>query len=412
MVGNYRNRFKVFVIFVCCFLPFCLSAQNPSGMIVPPDSSVKDTTGQRDLIGIALKLTHIHLKKPPMVDGKRVYYSFIPLSMSVPGGGNALITSTTAGFYLGDRHTTYLSNITFSPGFNFHGQFNFPFRWNIWSPNNAWNYQGDTRFSIFPKSTWGLGGGSDDNILIRYEYVRFYQNALKRIRPYLLVGFGYNLDYEINIHTNNDSISLQKFTGYSYGVANNSNSVSSGITFNLLYDTRNNSINPLPGAFFNLVYRVNPKFIGSDANWNSLYLDTRKYLSLSPKGQNVLAFWTYLWTTMGSSPPYLNLPAIGWDTYQRSGRGFYPSRYIGKSLYYLESEYRRDITADGLLGFVVFGELTSTTEPDTHSFTYWHPGAGTGLRIKFNKRSGTNVAIDFGFSKGYSAVSLNLGEAF
>ena len=347
-----------------------------------------------------------------MVDGKRVYYSFIPLSMSVPGGGNALITSTTAGFYLGDRHTTYLSNITFSPGFNFHGQFNFPFRWNIWSPNNAWNYQGDTRFSIFPKSTWGLGGGSDDNILIRYEYVRFYQNALKRIRPYLLVGFGYNLDYEINIHTNNDSISLQKFTGYSYGVANNSNSVSSGITFNLLYDTRNNSINPLPGAFFNLVYRVNPKFIGSDANWNSLYLDTRKYLSLSPKGQNVLAFWTYLWTTMGSSPPYLNLPAIGWDTYQRSGRGFYPSRYIGKSLYYLESEYRRDITADGLLGFVVFGELTSTTEPDTHSFTYWHPGAGTGLRIKFNKRSGTNVAIDFGFSKGYSAVSLNLGEAF
>jgi hypothetical protein len=412
MNGAYNRVLKGVFILVCCFLSYCGYTQNPSGMIVPPDSSVKDTSGQRDLIGILIKVTHIHLKKPSRVEGRRVYYSFLPISTSVPGGGNALITSTTAGFYLGDRKNTYLSNITFSPGFNFHGQFNFPFRWNIWSPGNAWNYQGDTRFSIFPKSTWGLGGGSNDNILIKYEYIRFYQNALKRIRPYLLAGFGYNLDYNVNIHTNNDSIDLQKFTGYSVGVANHSNSVSSGITFNLLYDTRNNSINPLPGAFFNLIYRVNPRFLGSTTNWHSLYLDTRKYLSFSQKDQNVLAFWTYLWTTMGSSAPYLNLPAIGWDTYQRSGRGFYPSRYTGKTLYYLETEYRRDITADGLLGFVVFGELTSATEPDTHQFTYWHPAAGTGLRIKFNKRSGTNIALDFGFSKGYSALSINLGEAF
>src|SRR3982074_453634 len=35
------------------------------------------------------------------------------------GGGTALITSTTAGFYLGDRKTTNLSSVTFSPSTNF-----------------------------------------------------------------------------------------------------------------------------------------------------------------------------------------------------------------------------------------------------------------------------------------------------
>ncbi|MHA4810088.1 BamA/TamA family outer membrane protein [Flavitalea flava] len=382
-------------------------------MIVPGDSSVRDTSGQKDLIEIVVKATHIHFKNPSKAKDRAVYYSLLPLSSSVPGGGTALITSTTAGFYMGDRKNTYQSNVTFSPGFNFHGAFNFPFRSNIWSAGNSWNYQGDMRFSIFPRYTWGLGGGQDykDKLLIRYQYVRFYQNALKRITPYLLAGFGYNLDYNIGVHTD-DSIHLDKFSGYPYGTANHANSFSSGITFNLLYDTRNNSLNPLPGSFLNAIFRVNPTFMGSNFYWTSLYLDARKYFSIRPKGQNVLALWSYLWTTLGSNPPYLNLPAVGGDTYQRSGRGFYSGRFTGKSVAYLESEYRRDITNNGLFGFVVFAELVSATEPNTKQFAYWHPAAGGGLRIKFNKKSGTNIALDYGFSKGYGALNISLGEAF
>lgn len=400
----------LFCLFSCRVL-----AQNPAGMINPASTTtVVDTTGQRDLIGIAIHLTHYHPKGPPHIDGKRVYFSLLPLSTSVPGGGNALVTSTQAGFYLGNRKTTYLSNITFSPSINLRGQFNLPFHSNIWSAENAWNYQGDTRFSIYPQYTWGLGASQpeSDKILIRSEYVRVYQNALKRIESYLFAGFGYDMDFNIGIHTDNDTANLQKFTGYNYGTTNHSNSFSSGITLNLLYDTRNNSINPLPGTFFNVIYRVNPQILGSNTNWHSLYLDARKYLSLSTRGQNVLALWSYFWTTLGSNAPYLNLPAIGWDPNQRSGRGFYPGRYTGKSLYYAETEYRRDITTDGLFGFVVFGELVTATEPHTAEFAHIHPAAGTGLRIKFNKRSASNVGIDFGFSRGYNTVGINLGEAF
>lgn len=406
---------KGLIISLGCLIPYCLCAQTPKDMLVAPATNpIKDTADQRDLIGIFLKVTHIHIKKPPTVEGKRVYYSFLPLTQSVPGGGNALITSTTAGFYLGNRKETYLSSITFSPSFNFRGQFNFPFRANIWSAGNNWNYQGDARFSIYPQFTWGLGGKQpeDDKILIRYKYIRMYGSALKRITPYLLAGFGYDLDYDIHIDPDKDTVDIPTFTNYKYGTTNHSNSFSSGLAFNLLYDTRNNSINPLPGAYFNLVYRVNPNFLSSGDGWHSLYLDMRKYVSFSEKGQNVLAFWSYLWTTLGSNAPYLQLPGIGQEPYQRSGRGFYPSRYTGKSLLYFETEYRRDITRDGLFGFVLFANLNTVTEPDTHQFAYLHPAAGPGLRLKFNKHSGTNVGIDYGVSKGYNAVYFNLGETF
>jgi outer membrane protein assembly factor BamA len=402
------------VVLFLCLVPVCLLSQNPSGMLTPPAELVKDTSGQKDIIKVIFDFTHIHIKKPPTIKGRRVYYSLLPVGTNVPGGGTALVTTTQAGFYLGDRKNTYLSNITFSPSTNFKGAFNFPFKSNIWSPGNKWNFEGDLRYSYFPQNTWGLGGNraEDNKLLINYSYVRLYFNALKRIGPTLFAGIGYNLDYHISIEPEDDTSDLQKFTGYDYGTANNGNSFSSGITFNLLYDARVNSINPLPGFYYNIVYRINPKFLGSDDYWNSLYVDVRKYIPFSRKGQNVLAIWTYLWTTLGSPAPYLDLPATGWDSEQRSGRGLYNRRYTGRNLFYLETEYRKDISANGLFGFVVFANLNSVAEPGTHRFSYLHPAAGTGLRIKFNKNSGTNIGVDFGVSKGYKAIYISLGEAF
>jgi hypothetical protein len=145
-----------------------------------------------------------------------------------------------------------------------------------------------------------------------------------------------------------------------------------------------------------------------------IYIDVRKYLSLNPSNpnqQNTIAFWSYLWTALNSKTPYLDLPSIGWDPYNRSGRGIDQNRYRGSTLFYLESEYRRDLTDNGLLGFVVFANAT-TVSGTGNLFTSWHPAAGSGLRIKFNKGSNTNISIDYGFSKGYSAIMFNLGETF
>ena len=407
---------KILLVVFCCCLSFCLLAQNPTGTLVPPEKLVTDTSGKRDIIGVGVKLLHIHIKKTPKVQGRRVYYSFIPLGAPVPAGGEALVTATNAAFDLGEDSKTFLSNVTFSPSTNLKGEWNLPLHSNIWSPGNKWNFSGDYRITFSPQYTWGLGGNTapSDKILVRYTYVRFYQNALRRIshKPYLFAGMGYNLDYHINIHTTNDSVTLAKFTGYKYGTGQFTNSFSSGLTLNLLYDSRTNEINPLPGWYYNIVLRVNPKFLGSEDNWYSLYFDARKYISFDRFETNTLAFWSYLWTTMSSNSPYLDLPAITWDANQRSGRGFYPSRYTGRTLFDFETEYRRSITSDELLGFVVFMNMNTVTEPGTHNFAYLHAAAGTGLRVKFNKHSGTNVGMDVAASKGYWAVYFSLGEAF
>jgi hypothetical protein len=405
--------FKAIIVLIF-FLPLYSLAQNTQDML-PQNNVVKDTARQTDLIDLGKALFHIRPKKIREERDKKIYFSILPTTSGIPGGtGRVLITTTTAGVYLGPKKTTNLSSATFAPYWNFGSRFGLPLRSGIWLKNNTWYIQGDVRFLVYPQYTWGLGNSHDNDLrtLIDYRYIRFYQSALKKIKPYFFAGGGYNLDYHFNIVSTDPNLDLKQFTGYNYGTSKNS--FSSGLTLNLLYDTRNNSINPLPGMYGNFVYRLNPTFLGSNDTWSSLYLDLRKYISLNRakrNQQNTLAFWSYFWTALNSTTPYLDLPSTGWDPYNRSARGMDQNRYRGKTLLYLESEYRRDLTRNGLLGFVVFSHI-NTVSGSGSLFTSWHPGAGTGLRIKFNKGANTNVGLDYGVSKGYSVVSLSLGEAF
>jgi hypothetical protein len=397
------------------FAIFSLISLHSSAQQIAPNNDDIDTTNKKDLIDV-FKTTFKYSPQRIQKRGrKKVYFSLIPTSSSVPGGGKALITSTSAAFYLGSRRNTALSSVTFVPYLNFKGRYSLGFRNNIYTNKNKWNIQGDTRFSLYPEYVYGTNRTNNQNerLLVTYKYIRFYQTLLKQLKPYLLAGAGYNLDYHMNIQSIGDTIGLGKFLNYPHGTGTNKNSFSSGITFNLLYDSRNNSLNPLPGAYVNFIYRVNPYFLGNgDNTWKSIYLDGRKYIDLLGKRRRVLALWSYVWSALNNNVPYLDLPAIGYEPYQRSGRGIEQNRYRGKNLVYLEGEYRSDLRDDGLLGYVVFANFNATSGPGDGKFTGLHPAVGTGLRVKFNKRSNTNIAIDYGLSNGHSALTINLGEAF
>src|ERR1700761_222813 len=226
---------KLLLLCILCLPPCLLLAQTPVDTTNIVDV---DTTGQRDLIDIFRPLFTL-IPRSKKRARKEVYFSFLPISSSVPGGSKAIVTSTTAGFYLGDRKTTYISSVTFAPYFNLKGRYGLPIHSSVWLNNNAYNIQGDTRFLVYPQYTWGLGGGQNesDKLLVNYDYIRFYQSFLKRITPFFYAGIGYDMDYYININTGTD-IPLADFTGYQYGTRAGGNSFSSGITFNLLYDTR------------------------------------------------------------------------------------------------------------------------------------------------------------------------------
>lgn len=381
------------------------------GQINPGGKSIFQ---QPDLNDMAKTIVHYSTKRPVRIMGRSIYFSFVPGGDQTTSPSNAFVTSTTAAFYLGDRARTFLSTVTFSPYITFKGRIGYTLRSNLWLTDNKWAVLGDIRFLYYPQYTWGLGGNPDKNnsLMVYDKYVRFYETFLRRIKPYLFAGFGYLFDGHFDIETQLHATELQRFTTYHFGTAGGS-SLSSGISVNLLYDSRKNSLNPFPGFYGNIAYRFNPLFMGSNAYWHSLYIDIRKYIAFSKVQQNMLAFWTYYWVALNSHAPYLDLPSIGWDPYQqRSGRGFDQARFRGKGLAYAEGEYRRDITGNGLIGFVLFANVNSVSEPVTHRYVYLHPAAGGGLRIKINKASGTNLALDCGISRNYSAIYLNLGEAF
>jgi hypothetical protein len=402
---------KIIIILILAGLPTkLLLAQAP----VNSNELFGDSTSQTDIIDVFKSVVRTSEHPATELRPGKVYFSFLPAgSSAAPDGGKAFITSTNAGFYLGDAQTTNLSSITFTPYFNMHGRFGLPFRSNIWLRDNRWLISGDTRLMVYPQDTWGLGGGQpgDNRTKLNYRYIRFYQSVLRRIKPYFFAGIGYSLDYHSGIATDDTGMNLRQLSDYRYGTGGSS--TSSGVTLNLLYDTRNNSINPMPGCYANFSYRFNSPVFGSNTLWHSIYADLRKYVSLGHgTKQNTLAFWTYYWTTLDKGTPYLNLPSIGWDMYNRSGRGIEQNRYRGQGLLYMETEYRRGLTNNGLLGFVLFANTTSVTEPDHRNFRYFHPAGGAGLRIKFNKSSNTNIAIDYGRSSDYGSFKVSLGETF
>ena len=381
------------------------------------ETTVTDTAAkvkQKDVIDILKKIFKVDQKK---IDSGRIrkkfQFSLIPVAGSVAGGGKAIATAFNAAFYTGNDSTTSLSTITFSPWFTFDGKFVLPARNMIWLPNDILLWKGDTRFMIYPQYTWGLGGNTnhDDKVLLEYNYIRFYHSLLKKTGDKVFFGAGYNLDYHFNISAENDSAHFD-VPVFDYENETRKNNVSSGPVLNFLIDSRRNSINPPGGFYFAVDYRFNLEFLGSSSNWQSMLIDTRKYFPFDKRRQNLLALWSYYWRVTDGKAPYLDLPAIGWDYNSRSGRGFEQNRYRSRQLVYFESEYRRDISGNGLWGFVLFTNIHSVSEYQGNDFHYWHPAAGAGLRMKFNKISRTNIALDFAVSKDFNGIYVGLGEAF
>jgi hypothetical protein len=152
--------------------------------------------------------------------------------------------------------------------------------------------------------------------------------------------------------------------------------------------------------------------MGSDANWAAVVGDFRKYFKLPTRRRQIIALWNYDWLSFGNTP-YLQLPSTGWDPFVNTGRGYIQGRFRGKRMLYLESEYRIDITNNGLIGAVLFANAESFSEEKTNRFETVAPGYGAGIRIKMNKHSRTNLAIDYGFGlNGSRGFFVNLGEVF
>ena len=379
----------------------------------PRRPAPNDHSRQRDLVDVGRSIVHKEKRKWTDSSASNIVK---PGISAVPAAGYTLQTgfagliSANAAFQTNaDANTSLaLTSITYTV----RNQILIPLQTSIWTKSNKYNIVVDWRYLKFPSYTYGLGGytSQSDGYLIDYSAIRLHQTVLRELAEDMYAGIGYNLDYFYGISELDPPAGIE--TDFQkYGI--NNTEVASGVTFNFLYDTRKNPINPEHGNFVNVIYRPNLTIFGNTTTWRSLTVDVRKYIAFPRKSGNVLALWNYEWLTVSGKAPYLMLPNTGGDQYSNTGRGYIQGRFRGSNMAYLEGEYRFKITGNGLFDGVVFANAQTFSEQATNNFEKIAPGYGFGLRLKLNKFTRTNLAVDYGFGQGGSnGLFVNLGEVF
>ena len=375
------------------------------------DTLVVDSAKQKDLIDIIQKILDKNISPDKRAKPGKASISVIPYVGYSLSTGLIADVSSVVGFYTAADHHQNLSVIANDVGFDSKIQKLFRTRSEIWSADNGYKFVSDLRFEVYPTDTYGLGtftSLSTDND-ISYDYIRVYETVLKKVTDDYYVGGGYNFDYHSDIKASGNANGTES-DFMKYGETRRS--TSSGINLTLLYDSRQNPINPLKGTYANLILRQNLTFLGSNDSWEQVQFELRKYIRPSAQSNNVLAFWAIAAFT-GGKAPYLDLPSTGSDMYNNSGRGYAIGRYRGKNELYFETEYRFGLTRNGLLGAVLFANGESFSGLQSRAFEGLAPAAGTGIRIKINKHSNSNICIDYGVGVGGSrGFFVNLGEVF
>lgn len=367
---------------------------------------------QKDILDIIHQLFHKKGVVKTASVPKQFIFSVVPAAgYTLSTGLSASLTGNVA-FYTEPKEAENLSAISSNLSYNQRNQTTLRIGSNVWTKDNRYNLVGDWRLYKFTENTYGLGSATSTDALnpIQYDFLRFYETVLKELAKDFYGGLGYALDYHFKIAQN--GAPNQAVTDYQlYGQT--TSSTSSGITFNLLYDNRRNSINPRNGTYANLIYRNNQQFLGSDGNWQSLTFDFRKYIPITKDKRNILAFWMLDVFTLSGHPPYFDLPSTSWDMANNTGRGYIQGRFRGTDMLYGEGAYRFTLSKNGLLGGVIFVNGQSFTNYPANRFQKVVLGYGPGLRIKFNKRSDTNIGIDYGIGQnGSQGFFVNLGEVF
>ncbi|MFT3843980.1 MAG: hypothetical protein QM725_02920 [Lacibacter sp.] len=407
MLSFFRNSLLCFFVFISC--PG-LYAQEVNFDSLQP---VKSVNSEKDIVDIAKEILGFQSSNKTIIKpGDKPVFSALPAIGYTLQTRIAAIITGNAAFYTSKKAGTPLSVINASAYYTQNKQFTIPLQISVWNRKGTYNLIGDVRYMKYPQSTFGLGSNSslkNENPL-DYNCFRLYQSVLRKITGHFSAGIGYNLDHYWNV-TEKGLTNGQQSDFSIYG--SESNATSSGYSVHFIFDNRKNPINDKKGLLTAISYRNNVTWMGSNNNWQSLTSDIRKFIPLDRSSKNILALWLYSSVILDGKPPYLDLPSTGWDRFTNTGRGFIQGRFRGKNMLYAETEYRFSITKNGLLGAVLFANAESFSDASSLKLQKIQPAAGLGLRMKLNKKSDTNIAVDYGFgTQGMRGLFINIGEVF
>jgi len=321
-------------------------------------------------------------------------------------------------------------------------QFVFMLKNTIYTRNDRIFFNGDWRYLIFSQSTYGLGTNSPEGGILDYQYglagleyslddltqpmtfdfLRLHQSVGFKIADKMYLGFGYYLDSYNSIVDEKlrlnpgDTVLTSHYTyNAKYGFNSDSYSIST-LNVNFVIDKRDNIIQAYKGYYLSLNYRGGPEVFGNDRHSSLFQGEWRSFHGLSKSNPaHLIAFWLLGNFIEEGSVPYMILPATAYDQRGRSARGYTQGRFRGNQFVYGEVEYRFPISpCGGVLGGVLFANATSANNPEKslNLFESIKPSVGFGLRVKADKYTRTNFAIDFGFGHQSFGFYLAASETF
>jgi len=398
--------------------------------------------GNKDFIDVVRPSKSDSLAKKGTTDlivGK-TYYSILPIIGYGPAFGFLAGGAVSFTKLLGEAPTKASSALV-----NFQvttkNQFILNARSKLYLKENKWFIQGDWRLLLYSQPTYGLGinhSDADKGIAeingdatsteltpepMKFKQVRFFEEAARKLgNSDFYAGVGIAIDQHFMIEdqlldtvSSSPNYFITSHYAYSWKTGFNPTGYgTNGIKLSILTDTRDNISNAYKGYYASISLINNLKIGTNSEQSTQLMYDCRYYLGVSKLNpRQVLAFWSFGTFLLAGNIPYLALPSIGWDTYNRSGRGYVQGRYRGLDLFYNEAEYRFPISKSGLFGATLFVNSTNASSYYKDLFYNTAIGYGAGLRIQMDKRARINMTIDMGMAgREFGGIYFNLQECF
>ncbi|HVD98396.1 MAG TPA: BamA/TamA family outer membrane protein [Cytophagaceae bacterium] len=259
---------------------------------------------------------------------------------------------------------------------------------------NGWYY-----YSYLPEAYFGTGEhvSPDKSEFISYRLWYLNTNALRNIYKKWFAGLTYSYEHLYNLTTPQGGIAeTQRPTGMeTYSV--------SGLGLRVRHDSRDYIISSTKGFFFDINYNAFGKVLGSTYTFNQFALDLRKFINLTPKKYNVLAF-NFVMENVNGKVPFRYLSYI-------NARGYHPNLYRDNTLLSLQAEYRLRIWK--WIGASFFGGI-SETAPSVNQLAYnpIRENYGGGLRFRVIKQHNMYLRVEYGMSHNTSNYYVSFYDAF
>ncbi len=372
------------------------------------------------LLGIALSATiGAYAQEPAIPVPKKTIRNFInpdslqlmnlrivpiPIFTSAPETGIRVGAALEYFFNAKDKESE-------ARGSYIHGQFTYSTlgqvevksTWQVFTKGEKFVYRGSGGFSTYNDRFWGVGNNTvDEKNFLPQDYSRIFLES----KTYRLLKNQWYVGMKLDYNDVYNVVNKKPLTPDQLDVPGINGSKTLGIGPAILYEGRDFPFSAHKGAYAEFYFTRNIAFKNNPFNYNTWFLDLRKYYPLSQN--RTLAFQLHSMHTTGNVP-FRELPRVGGSVLMR---GYFTGRFRDHSFTALQAEYRFLIWR-WIYG-AAFGSAGVIDESiASYSTSNLLKAGGLGLRFLLNKKNRMFVRFDYALnSTSGGAYYIRLSEAF